>query len=468
MAQGLATLQAQPPGYDEIEALIQGVDQCLLLGFSRLGQEQVNALGALKRALKGTPLGPRVAQSVDALCRMEFMESHFTTLAAARAALQGAQHDALLGQARAALGRPGGESDAQALRAPEQQASPPGVDAWMESARHWLMELALAGFMQLDAAALWPFTATLEHLHEQPATLRLGMFLTGVQRELMDALPVGELEVVPVRRWADLWTRGMIAATGLPPAVAAERVSGTFYPLGCDLRHHPNAVSAALYGLFALPGESAPTRQARLTLNSYKVDVVSGHDLWTALDAQYEPALKALAEHKALHVKAMSLLATGDLRFDGDASVGAAFDPLALAKAHLGLKATAPLRGLALDPLDRHPALISELVYMDDFKAKSAQGEATLEVDGLTLAVDRERVSAASPLDEAAFKNASKWRRVLGLLRFDAGAWRLQPLVLDDSGKKLVFTGDQAMSKGGKATIAVLQERAGKLLRKKS
>lgn len=462
MSQVFSTLATLPAGYVELESMLDALDECFMLGFSRIGQEQINAMQAIKRVFMGTPLEAKVTACVDALCRLEFMEQHFTVLAAARAALQGAQHDALLGRlSEAGLGAGAAEPE----RAAQEEPAPP-VKAWMESSRHWLMELALAGFMQMDAAVLAPFTATLEQLHEELKTVRLGMFLTGVQREFMDALPVGELEVVPRRRWVDLWTRGMVAATGLPQPLKSEKASGDFYPLGCDLRHHPNAVSAVIYGVYS-PAKGK-SRFARMTLNSYKVDVVAGADLWTAIDDVYAPAITALASQKVLQIKDMELRATGDLIFNGKATVGASFDMMALAKKHFEPGTKDSLEQPTLDPLDRHPALLAGAVYLDGFKAKSSGGQSELEAHGLTLAVDMDRISSSSALLDAASKNAPKWKAIFGLLRFDQGAWRLQPLLLDDGGKKPVYTGEGASNSGGKDTIGVLQERAGKLLRQKA
>lgn len=463
MSQSLQSLTELPAGYVEIEGIIDALDECFMLGFSRIGQDQITALQTIKRLFTGSPLEPKVSASVDALCRLEFMEQHFTALAAARAALQGAQHDALAAHYAAATGHAIPASPAREA----EEAMPPNISAWMESARHWLMELALAGFMQLDAAILAPFTATLEQLHEENKTVRLGMFLTGILREFMDALPVGELEVVPKRRWADLWTRGMIAATGLPTPPQKEKVSGAFYPLGCDLRHHPNAVSAVLYGVLEPTGKGREAQLVRMTLNSYKVDVVAGADLWTAIDEVYKPALQALADQKELAIKDMELRATGDLIFSGAPAVGKAFDALDIAKKHFGAGAKG-LKSPSLDPLDRHPALLAGAIFLDGFKGKSSGGQAELEVGGLNLSVDMDRVSASSPLQEAASKNAPKWKQVFGLMRFDQGAWRLQPLMLDDGGKKPIFTGQDATSGKGKDTISILQERASKLLRQKS
>src|SRR5437868_4592941 len=91
----LARLAAPPPGYAEAAGLIAGLDRCLLVGFSRLGPDQTAALQGLARAFAGTPQGDPLAGAVERPGRAEFTEGQFAVLAAARAALQGAQYDAL-------------------------------------------------------------------------------------------------------------------------------------------------------------------------------------------------------------------------------------------------------------------------------------------------------------------------------------------------------------------------------------
>src|SRR5690242_8601595 len=124
-------------------AVIAGLDRCFVVGFGRLGPEQTQALQALGRICSGTPLKESVGAAVEALGRNEFVERHFAAVAAARAALQGAQYDALRKQAAAALGRPPADGAAEA---PGDAAVPESVKVWQESTRHWLMEIAIAGF----------------------------------------------------------------------------------------------------------------------------------------------------------------------------------------------------------------------------------------------------------------------------------------------------------------------------------
>src|SRR5205823_2905039 len=141
--------------------------------------------------------------------RNEFVEQHFVALAAARTAIQGAQHDALRQQAAAALGR---TITNDTLEAPAVAVGelPGPIKVWQESTRHWLMELALAGFKQLEYQTLAPFSATLEQLQGEPSMSRLAALLTGFLHELLDSMPVAALPSVPAYRWVDLWARAMI------------------------------------------------------------------------------------------------------------------------------------------------------------------------------------------------------------------------------------------------------------------
>src|SRR5262245_41420879 len=102
----LADLAAPPAAVADAAALIDRLDQAFSGGFARLAEEHLLALEAIQHAFAGTPLSSAVQSAVEGISRSEFLDKHFLVLAAARAALQGAQHDALVAQAAAALGRP--------------------------------------------------------------------------------------------------------------------------------------------------------------------------------------------------------------------------------------------------------------------------------------------------------------------------------------------------------------------------
>src|SRR5262249_43001253 len=141
LMQALADL---PPGVDEALELVGRFDDCLTHGFARLGDEQRRSLESLAAACDGSPLGPSVAAAVAAVGRSEFVPRSFLTLAGARVAILGAVHDALLAQVRAVLGRPDGPVEEG------PPLSPGGASPALASAQHWLAELAIAGFRQLE------------------------------------------------------------------------------------------------------------------------------------------------------------------------------------------------------------------------------------------------------------------------------------------------------------------------------
>lgn len=422
-----------PDGVTAAAGVIAGLDGCLKVGFGRLAAEHADALQALADAVAGSPLAEPVADAVTAVAENQFLDKHFAALALARAALQGAQHDSLVAEARGALGRP--PLDA----ADPQPASPVGdgpVAVWQESARNWLMEIALAGFARLESETLAPFTATLERLQDEPAATRLAAVLTGLQNELIRALPIDEAGV-PTYRWADLWTRSMVAAVRAPAAAEGESIAGEFLPIGGDFRRHGFFVSLEVYGL--LNGE----RLTRVPLSAYTVDVLAGDDLWRAFPESAHPLLEALSSSEGVQVKGATLLPTGDLLCDGQWKKGNPAKVLDVCAAAMGEDITAP-RAAAVD---RHPLHVAEPVLL---------GQMTLPV----------ATGRAFTTDDLTPDHVAKAKRVFGLLRFDGGAWAVQPLRAD--GKFIGAAAAKHLKPPKNDPLGQLRERAGRLLREKA
>jgi hypothetical protein len=439
-----------PEGIAETARVLAHLDDCFRSGF--VGGQQQEALASVARIFAGTPLAARLAESVRALGQGEFQEAHFVSLAAARAALQGAQYDTLRGQACAALGRAPDQDDIA-------QVSPPAPLPLLDSARHWLMELAITGFARLEASALLPFLTTLAQLRAQPGLLHVSTLLTGFANELLAALPIAQPDQVPLLRWCDLWSAAILGAAGAAAPPVARPVTGTLYPLGVDLREHPQMVSAVFYGVLVADGAAEFVRQ---TWSRFKVAAIRGDEIWL-LVPDAAPWLESLAQGKALDVQNIGLLPTGDLLWvPGAATLGKKYKLLETAAHYFAPHAAEEAIVRPLPPLERHPVQIAEPVAL---AGCTLHGERVQTSDGAEIALDMRRNAGAElTLDELA-----KTTALFGLLRYDAGQWALQPLAAGASLDKAMFAGQNGAKLFKKppknSAVAILEERASRLLR---
>ena len=460
-----AALQSPPEGVPHAEAMLNGLDACFLNGFARLGDAEAASLASLATTFTGTPLSAPVSAAAEALAAGDYTIEHFKALAAARGALQGAIHDALVKQVRAALGRADAPPAATAAGAPLPEHTAP----LLESTQQWLMELALAGFGQLDYGTVVPFAATLEKLQSEPSLGRLSVLLTGALGEIAAALPIEDAAALPLSRWVDLWSRAMLGSLGAPSAPAAEPVDGSMKILGAALNTHSNAATVTAWGLLEGGGKS---QLVRISRSAWKVDQVFDASVWQALGDAGDPLMRAIGERRILRVSGGSLLSSGDLVLEA-AKTAESMAPFDWAAAAPLLAPGEALDGPVAAPADRHPVQIAEPVYLDDFEASSARkGDQTVTVGGASLPVDADRMGYRGQHLNAVLSNAS---RVFGLLRYDGGGWRFQPLALQThlKGSKVVdyYNGDDAMAaikNAGSSNLGILRERAGKILRAKS
>lgn len=405
-------------------AVVDGLDAAFGGGLARLIPEQRAGLVAFAEALAGSPLGGPVAEAVAAIDGGSPLTHHLVALAAGRAALLGAAHDALLASC------PGGVTVGAAEVSPA--ASPSAAQrARMEALQQWLTEVALAGFGQLDPGTLTPALGTVAGLQDTPGLGRLAALATGLLDEWLDHAPTSALPSLPLRRWGDLWSRALLGASALPEEAPAAPVSGRLHVLGAEPRHHDHLVSVVIHGVLEADGAR---RFTRTTLSAWKVDAIAGVDLWNLLKAGAPALLAAVASPATLEVQG-SLSATGALQIT---QVGSSkpLDPFALDLS--GVIYAAPA------PRDRHPIQIA--VPARD--------------PGVELSDRR-----ASPLLEPETRDVGG---VIGLVRWD-GAWSLQPLLVRTRKGKLLGAAETlaAADKVKSDARAVLSERASKLLRTK-
>ncbi|GAA4257085.1 hypothetical protein GCM10022255_072520 [Dactylosporangium darangshiense] len=424
--------------------LAAAVDDGLVHGFARVDEHRAEALAALAGAFAGSPLREAVAEAVDKIAAGSIADDHLFALAAARIALFGAVHDALLAGADAALGR---------RRAAWSGGAEPGTAAphLLAGARSWLRELAITGWRGVDNDLVSASSQAIEAAFGEPELRRLAVLLDGLAAELRAGSPIATLEHLPVRRWADLWSRALLLARdGGSRAGEIEPVTGRLYVLGTDVHEHPTAVQAQVHGVLEAGGEH---RLVRVSVSAAKVDTIVGPAIWRLLGG-HQWLLAALAERRVLEVTDMPLTAGGDLIWhDERARLGDEADPFTTARVHLGA-ALAP----ATPPLERHPVRIAEPVLIEDLSG---------------VALDTRRLPACGPLTPELVAGATA---CIGLLRWDDGAWTVQPLGVRTTAKKKqasVHTGDWALgpddaklAKSAGEAVEVLRERAGRLLRK--
>ncbi len=429
----MEALTSLPAGVDETLDLVEHFDDCLVHGLSRLGDSHRRSLENLAAVFDGSPLGPAVAEAVQAISRSEFVPRSFLVLASARVALLGAVHDALVSQARGTLGR-------AMLNVEENESRSPGASsAVLAGTQQWLTELAIAGFRQLEETMVAPFAATLENLQEDADLAGLSALLTGFHNELLRSMPASRSPDLPAFRWGDLWSASFVRTQQLPATVGFREVAGSLTPLGIVVQSHENFACSLLYGLF----DDGEVRSVRVPFTHYKVGVIEGAEIWDLFGAVAEPVLTALEKHKTLKISQAELRHDGDLILRTPPKLGGAADPFAMAGRLTSLPCPSPFA--------RHPVHIAEPVHLPG---------------GHGLPIAAERIPAGSALTPEVLAAAPE---MIGLLRFERGGWRVQPLCIRHPILGLLQSGEElaeARKERKHRTFEILQERASRLLRK--
>ncbi|MEV5458124.1 hypothetical protein AB0L17_07535 [Streptomyces cellulosae] len=455
-------------GLDEALAAVDGFDGVLVGGLLRPQPAQAIGLAGLADAVAGSPLAGRVAEAAEKTAAGAADEDHYLALAAARTALLGSVHDALIARVEEAVGRTCAEEPA-AEAAGAAGAEPP-VNL-LVAARGWLCDLARAGWQGIDHELVGGAAPVVTAMLPEPGLRRLATLLDGFAAELAASCPGATLERIPVRRWADLWSRAMmLTLPGADRATAVTEVTGRLLPLGVDLHEHATAVQAQVHAVFE-PADGGTPRLVRASVSAPKPDTVVGAGLWQLL-RPHMSLLAAVSEGRAMELEAMPVTAEGDLIWDdARATLGEPAEPFTTARVALPTAAASPVA-----PVARHPARIAVPVLLEGYDVEAEGEEVAFRVAGERLAVDAGRVPAAGPLTADAVASSAA---CLGLLRWDAGEFLVQPLAVERTVRKKPVavhagawaggTADKAGVRAEKAAtdaVTVLRERAGRLLRK--
>lgn len=138
-------LLTAPIGLTETLEPVIGFDHALVGGLLRPQPESAAALRFLADAVAGTPLATRVAEAVDKAEVGAAGEDHFAAIAAARIALFGAVHDAVVTRVDEVTGR-------TRTPWPTPETAEPHAPNLRAAATAWLSELARAGWRGLTHA----------------------------------------------------------------------------------------------------------------------------------------------------------------------------------------------------------------------------------------------------------------------------------------------------------------------------
>ncbi|MFG2432180.1 hypothetical protein [Streptomyces sp. NPDC048590] len=458
-------LTAPVEGMEEALAAVDAFDEALVAGLLRPQPAGAGGVIPLAEAVAGSPLASVTAEASAKAAAGAAGEDHFVALAAARTALLGAAHDALLLRAEEATGRSREEPSAPAAG----QDAPANL---LTAARAWLCDLARCGWQGLDHEVVSGAAEVVSAMLPEPSLRRLAFLLDGFAAELAASCPGSSMERFPARRWADLWTRGMLLTL---PGAAGTPVTGTadgrLLPLGIDLQEHPTAAQAQVHAVLEPADGSAP-RLVRAAVSVPKPDTVLGAGVWQLL-RPHMSLLAAAGEGRSMELTGMPVTAEGDLIWSDDhARTGEPAEAFATARVALPT-ATAPVTA----PLDRHPAPIAVPVFLEGYTARADEdGTVTFTVAGADLTVDTDRIPTAGPLTPEAVARSGA---CIALVRWDAGEFTLQPLAVETMVRKKVTavhagawaggTTDKAGARAEKAAtdaVKVLSERAGRLLRK--
>ncbi|MGY0069424.1 hypothetical protein ACWZEH_22075 [Streptomyces sp. QTS137] len=453
-------------GLDEALAAVDAFDAALVAGLLRPQPEQAAGVVGLADAVAGTPLAARVAEAADKAVAGTAGEDHFVALAAARAALLGSVHDALTARVTEVVGRPVAEEAAPAGAGGADRAA-----NLLTAARSWLSDLARTGWQGIDHELVGGAAPVVSAMLPDPALRRQATLLDGFAAELAASCPGATLERIPVRRWADLWSRALLltlpGATGAP---AADTATGRLLPLGIDVQEHATAVQAQVHAVFE-PADGTAPRLVRAAASAPKPDTVVGAGLWQLLRPHLS-LLAAAGEGRSMDLDAMPVTAEGDLIWDdAHARTGEPADAFVTARVALPT-AAAPITA----PLDRHPARIAVPVLLEGYEAEQDDDGTVFLIAGHRLAIDTDRMPAAGPLTAEAVAASGA---CVGLLRWDAGEFHVQPLAVERTVRKKAVavhagawaggTADKAGVRAEKAAtgaVDALRERAGRLLRK--
>lgn len=453
----ITALQANPEGLTEGFEHLKLIDTCFKSGFSRLTEVQKESLQSFTNIFSATRFEAPLTEAVEEIVKGNFQLQYFKIIAGARMSLTGSMYDSLINELE--------KADGISWTAPDELAFADEASPLLDSCMEWLKEIAINGFESLEHSQLQPFNQTLENLMKSPEHYRQSCLLIGFINELSQSIPVSAMDSIPLRRWADLWSKAVMNSVALPQNDASKTVSGDLYVLGTDIFQHNNCVSMKCYGILK---DGEQKQFVDFSITSYKVATIIGQENWK-LFAGYPVLMKALSLNKYIAINGLSLVSNSTLVWDeSKVAMKSAYAPMDIAKEDL--KDAVLYKSPSFD---RHYIHIIQPVFLENYKVSVNDDECSISIDGTELPLDTDRLTSMSVIDLKMIK-ASK--QCFGFIRFDGEQWFFQILSINAVIKKKEYCIHNATSAmgipkdiGKKSrkgdSFEILKERSSRLLR---
>ncbi len=442
---------------------IAQLDACWFAGFAQLSGQHQQTLAQLGSIFAGSPLETPLKNAIQSITQGMYQPEHFQVLALARVALQGAQFERLQEALLKHLNRPL-ESETSLSPATIEPAQPV-----VKGAAYWLTDIALRGFSRLETKEIAIIDSTLIQLQNDPALMPLSTLLYGFMDELVGLVPTVDVNTIPLFRWVDLWCASMVMTTHHPPQPNPTPISGELSLMGVEWRVQGRLISAVFYGILT---QDEGARWVQTTFSTYKVTAIE-RDEARLLLPQTRPLLEALKAGTVLRLNQMPYLATGHLLWDeASVSAGGSYKLADVAQTYLAVDAPSPLHSTPVPPEKRHPVHLAIPIFLAGYSLNLVEhttNEGTITAGELTFPLEDRRVHQTELDPEELAKQAF----VIGLLRYDDQQFTFHPIAAANKKGKPIFVGVGETLKlfekpSNKSTIALLQERASRLLREKN
>ncbi|MBN2533400.1 MAG: hypothetical protein JXB88_10930 [Spirochaetales bacterium] len=437
---------------------IDHIDNCLLTGFSNLSGDQLDRLKSLIRIFNNTPLEEKLADSMDSLINNIFSQKLFLSIAVIRNILLTLKYNLLVSSCKE---NPTGNSgeiafDGELLKQDDSSSV-------QDTISNWLTELAITGFNNIVEEKLVGIVKAIPVLVRNKELTGQTALITGFVDDLFRNC-ISDAAAIPLTRWSDLWMKAFVNTRMDAITVKTRKISGTLFLVGLDLKTNVNLAQVKFYGILECGSQN---NFVRIHRTNFKVDLIQDEEIWY-LFQNSKNILSHYCRNKSILCKDIVLTENNDLLLDeDDIKTGKSFDLLKKLKEHF-TESSSITGERKRNMTGCHPVFIEKPFFLEKIRIKKQDNQLFIALPDFTVPVAMNKIDSSSLVNEKSLKSAQS---VFGLLRYDAETWQFQPMVYT-TGKepdKCIFnfsaSAEEIEKITAKSTLAILRERASRLLR---